>query len=243
MQEKEQKQFDKDAQKKALIGNGIILFVLVIGIILAVFCWFSVLEDKATARGISVISNDNLDIRFNTYPGIIQSNGTIIYDENPLKNLNNPDFDEDANLFSMYPGERKYFKTVISNYELSNHRGTFTLQSLLVNKKLVTTSEKICITFGSNLEGGAFQQSFDLKSAQDYYEGGVLSNTFRLVGTQPIYEDLLLPAAVREQQTGNVSATAVTVYWYVLLNGDVVENDVMGEQMLKLQNIKFIATS
>ena len=243
MQEKEQKQFDKDAQKKALIGNGIILFVLVIGIILAVFCWFSVLEDKATARGISVISNDNLDIRFNTYPGIIQSNGTIIYDENPLKNLNNPDFDEDANLFSMYPGERKYFKTVISNYELSNHRGTFTLQSLLVNKKLVTTSEKICITFGSNLEGGAFQQSFDLKSAQDYYEDGVLSNTFRLVGTQPIYEDLLLPAAVREQQTGNVSATAVTVYWYVLLNGDVVENDVMGEQMLKLQNIKFIATS
>lgn len=241
MQEQEQKQFDKDAQKKALIGNGIILFVLVIGIILAVFCWFSVLDDTATARGISIISNDNLDIRFNTYPGIIQSNGSVIYDETPLKNLNNPDFDEDGNIFSMYPGERKYFKTVINNYELSPQTGIFTLQSLLVNKKLVTTSEKICITFGSNLEDGASQQSFDLKAAQNYYENGVLNDTFRLVGTQPIYENLVLPAATRSEQTGNVSATAVTVYWYVLLNGDTVENDVMGEQMLKLQNIKFIA--
>lgn len=240
MQQKEQQQFDRDAQRKALIWNGIVLFVILIGIILAVFAWFAQMNDKAQANGISVISNDNLDIQFNTYPGILQSNGNIVYDEQPLKNLNNPNFDEDSNIFSMYPGERKYFKTVISNNELSPYTGTFVLQSLLVNKKLVTTREKTCLTFGSNLEGGTYQQSFDLSNAQPYYESGVLSDTFNLVGTQPIYEKLALPAAT--ETGGNRSANPVVVYWYVLLNGDAVGNEVMGEQMMKLQNIKFIAT-
>ena len=109
MPKTEQKKFDKDAQKKALIGNGIILFVLVVGIILAVFAWFSSLGDYSKARGVNIISNDNLDIRFNTYPGVMQNNGKVIYDEHAEMNLNNPDFDENTNVFSMYPGERKYF--------------------------------------------------------------------------------------------------------------------------------------
>lgn len=240
MQENEQKQFDKDAQKKALIGNGIILFVVAVGIILAVFAWFSVLEDKATARGISVIANDNLDIRFNTYAGTMQSNGTIVYDETPLKNLNNPAYDEDdaSNLMSLFPGERRYFKTVISNYETSAYTGSFTLQSILVNKKLVTTRDKVCVIFGSNLEGGTYQQSFDLATAQNYYENGVESDVFSIVGTQTVYENLALEAG--QQSGGNVSPRSVTVYWYVLLNGDAVDNSAMGEQMLKFQKIKFI---
>lgn len=78
MPKQEQKKFDKAAQKKALIGNGIILFVLVIGIILAVFAWFSQLDNHNSARGMNIISNDNLDIRFNTYPGVMQNNGKVI---------------------------------------------------------------------------------------------------------------------------------------------------------------------
>ncbi|MBE6818301.1 MAG: hypothetical protein E7517_03975 [Ruminococcaceae bacterium] len=243
MQATEQAKVNIDAQnpdnkKKALIGNGILVLVLAVGIILAIFSWFAVMNDKAVAHGISLISNDDLDIRFNTYPGTLQADGTVVYDEHPYMNMNNPDFNEDARVFNLYPGERKYFKTVISNYETSNHVGNFTLQSIIVNKKLITTGDKVCITFASNLEGGTFQQSFDLAQAQPYADGGSISSTKMLVPTQEIYTNLTLSRAT--SSGGNVTPVPVTVYWYVVLNGDAVDNDAMGEEMMQFQKIKFV---
>ncbi|MBR2590189.1 MAG: hypothetical protein IKE65_04625 [Clostridia bacterium] len=241
MPKQEQKKFDKAAQKKALIGNGIILFVLVIGIILAVFAWFSQLDNHNSARGMNIISNDNLDIRFNTYPGVMQNNGKVIYDEHAEMNLNNPDFDENTNVFSMYPGQRRYFKTVISNYETSSYTGNFILQNILVSKKLVSTDEQVCIIFGSDLGSETEQQAFDLAPAADYKENDVVSTTQKIVHAQPIYQGVVLPGGTNDG--GNIRPSTVEVYWYVLLNGDAVGNDVMGEQMMKLQSIKFVTAA
>ena len=238
MQEKEQKQFDKDAQKKALIGNGIILFVLVIGIISAVFCWFSLIDDSAKARGVNIQSVDNYDIRFNTYPGEMQSNGTIVYNEDTAWDLNNDNFDESGKDFTMFPGERKYFKTVISNYDLRNYNGSLTFQNVLVNSQLVTTQTKTCINFVSDL-GSTSQQAYDLATASDYVENGTISTTKKVVHSQPIYRNITLAAATNASN-GNRVPTDVTVYWYVTLNGDAVDNDSMGEDMIKFQSIRFV---
>ena len=245
MHETEQVKVNTDAlspedKKKKLIADGILLFVLIVGIILAIFAWFSVTKDAAAARGLSFISNDDKDIRFNTYPGTMLANGTIEYDEHPYMNMNNPDFSEDTHIFSLFPGERKYFKTIISNYETSAYVGNFTLQSIIVNKKLITTTDKVCITFASNLEGGTYQQSFDLANAQPYAEGGSISSTKMLVGTQYIYSGLTLPGAT--SSGGNTTPGTMIVYWYVVLNGDAVDNDAMGEEMMQFQKIKFVTT-
>ena len=239
MQEKEQKQFDKDAQKKALIGNGIILFVLVIGIILAVFCWFSLIDDNAKARGVNIQSVDNYDIRFNTYPGEMQNNGTIVYNEAAEWNMNNDDFDEAGKRFKMFPGEKKYFKTVISNYDLSNYTGSLVFQNIVVNKELVTTQSQTCINFVADLGSTVGQQSYDLAAASDYSEAGVISNTKKIVHSQPIYKQFTLAAATNGDN-GNRIPSQVTVYWYVTLNGDAVDNDMMGEDMMKFNSIRFV---
>ena len=239
MQEQEQKQFDKDAQKKALIGNGIILFVLVIGIILAVFCWFSLIDDHSRARGVNIQSVDNYDIRFNTYPGEIQSNGAVVYNETTEWNMNNDDFDESGKRFTMFPGERKYFKTVISNYDLSNYVGSLVFQNIVVNKELVTTSTVTCINFVADLGSATGQQSYDLAAASDYMVEGVTSTTKKIVYSQPIYKQISLAAATNAAN-GNRVPTQVTVYWYVTLNGDTVDNDMMGEDMIKFSSIRFV---
>ena len=238
MQEQEQKQFDKNAQKKALIGNGIILFVLVIGIILAVFCWFSLIDDSAKARGVNIQSVDNYDIRFKTYPGEMQSNGTVVYNEDTAWDLNNENFDESGKAFTMFPGERKYFKTVISNYDLRNYTGSLTFQNILVNSQLVTTQTKTCINFVAQMDS-ASQQAYDLATASDYVVGGTVSTTKKVVHSQPIYRHIALAAATNASN-GNRVPTDVTVYWYITLNGDAVDNDSMGEDMIKFQSIRFV---
>ena len=238
MREKEQKQFDKAAQKKALIGNGIILFVLVIGIILAVFAWFTTLDDISRVRGMSYVSVDDLDIRFNTYPGTEQSGGAVVYDENPLMNLNNEDFDEEQNEFVLFPGERKHFKTVISNYEHSAYIGNFVIQNILVNSGLVTTNDTAYITFTADMGENTQEQGYNLEQATDYKENGVVSSTLKMVNSQSIYKNIHIDA-LDTTQSPEVPGT-VTVYWYVTLNGSAVDNSFMGQSMMKFQRVKFI---
>ena len=236
MQELEQIKVNKDAQKKSLIGDGILLFVLVVGIILAVFAWFNTLRTDSKLGSIKMIANDNLDIRFNTYPGTMQASGNVLYDVTPLKDLNNPDFDEDSNVFSMYPGEKKYFKTVISNYETTAYIGDLTLMSFLVNHNLLSTSDMACLTFAGNLEGSLSQQFYDLVSDTGYYDA-----TYASVSIQPVYKGISLPAGTETE--GNVRPSTVTVYWYILLNGDAVDNEMMDEEMMKFNSIKFYVTN
>lgn len=245
MQEQEQKQFDIDAQKKALIGNGIILFVLVIGIILAVFAWFSVMRTDVELEGVHLIASDNLNITFNTYAGRVLANGKIGYDEDPLLNLNNEDYDETAHPITIFPGERKYFKTVINNAELQSFNGYLALTNTYVNSQLLTTANRVCISFAANLEGSESQQDYDLVA-----DASRVDNTFSTIGIQPLYKNISLPAGTNttvnaqtgEQETGNVIPGTVTVYWYVVLNGDAVENDMMNQQMIKFNNIRFFVS-
>ena len=233
MQEKEQKQFDKDAQKKSLIGNGIILFVLVIGIILAVFCWFNQLRSNANLGTVNLTANDNLNITFNTYAGRVLANGNIGYDADPLLNLNNEDYDEDEHPITIFPGERKYFKTEISNYELQSFSGYLALTNTYVNSQLLTTADRVCISFAANLEGSESQQNYDLAA-----DATRVDATFSAVNTQPLYKGISLPAGTQEGND-NVHPGTVTIYWYVVLSGDAVENDMMNEQMLKFNSIRF----
>ncbi|MBR0414820.1 MAG: hypothetical protein IJI67_07105 [Clostridia bacterium] len=240
MQELEQAKVNKDAQKKALIGNGILLFVLIVGIILAIFAWFNTMDDRSRARGVNIASNDNLDIRFNTYAGWEQANGTIVYDTDPLKNLNNELYNEDVYDFVLVPGERQYFKTIISNYTDSEHTGDFILQSITVNAKLITKDRKACISFASNLENDASQQAYDLAAAADYYDGGILDPTKKVVYSQSIYDNMTIAAGT--VVSGQIRPSSTTVYWYVTLNGDAVDNDAMGEHMMRFKRIKFLTS-
>lgn len=234
MRKNEQKTADsKSEPKKAYIWNLIMLFVLAICIILVVFAWFSLTKKDVSLDSVSLFAADNLDITFNTYPGTVTPSGAIVYEPNPLKNLNNDDFNETENAFSMFPGEKKYFKTEISNNENSNFTGTFYLQNVLFNSKLVTTSDGAYISFSSTAEDNSSQQSFDLVSdSQTYIENGEVSSVFRIISLQPIYSNLSLPAGA-----------TVTVYWYVTLNGSMVDNSMMEAQMMKLRNVKFIPTN
>lgn len=253
MEKKEQQVNDVQALKKAWVGNAIMLAVLTVGIILAVFAWFSDLDNQARARGMKYRTVDNINVRFNTYLGTAANDGNVVYDLS--KDLNNSEHEiPDIRIF---PGQTIYFKTVISNYEQYALHGTFSLESMLVNKLLVNIKSSIPIVFTSVLEGSNNQQSFELVNPMDYYVGGTLDPTFKVASSQPIFANIDLPAGTTQGESSgnetdysNVIPSEVTIYWQIILNGAAIDNDVMytlneetglkePTQLIKFKNIRF----
>lgn len=246
MEKKEQQVNDVQALKKAWVGNAIMLAVLTVGIILAVFAWFSDLDNQARARGLKYRTVDGINVKFNTYLGTATNDGNVVYDLDT--NLNNSDNQiPDINIF---PGQTIYFKTDISNYEVTALHGTFSLESMLVNKLLVNIKSSIPIVFTSVLENSNNQQSFELVNTSDYIIGVTPDPVFKIASNQPIFADIDLPAGVENSQTGNIDPGEVTVYWQIILNGEAVNNDVMftyneqteqyePTQLIKFSNIRF----
>ena len=240
MEKKEQQVNDVQALKKAWVGNAVMLAVLTIGIILAVFAWFSDLDNHARARGLKYRTVDNIKVQFNTYLGTATNDGNVVYDM--TKDLNNSDTQTpDINIF---PGQTIYFRTDISNYELNSLHGTFSLESMLVNNLLANIKSKIPIVFTSALENSNNQQSYELVNVSDYYDTGVLDPVFKVASNQPIFADIDLPAGT-VGESENVNPTVVTVYWQIILNGEAIDNDAMytyneeSEQYEPTQLIKF----
>lgn len=233
--------FDKskaDKQRKAYTGSLIMLFVLAVCIILAIFAWFTTNSRIAKIKNISAYSVDDYDIRYNTYEGTVQSNNKVTYDRTVDWNSDFENLGQPIPEVNIFPGERKYFMTIISNYDKRevNITGDLCLENLLINKELVTTSDKIFVNFGSQLEGTDVQQSFDLGSTSYAH-----SNVYSRIGLQTIYSGLTLPAASVDD--GAVTPTSVTLYWYVTLNGAMVDNTYMNQDFLQFRSFRLKVTS
>lgn len=229
--------FDKakaQQQRKAYIGSLIMTFVLVICIILAIFAWFK-LRQTATASlsSGSVYAAGNLNIQYNTYAGTMLSNGTVEYDMNVDWNKDFEALGQEIPEVFTYPGERRYFKTVITNNESRAITGTLYFKNMLVNTKFITTkvgSESV--NFQSQIEGDEGNlQAFDLINNSTVVQG----EDYSIIPLQPICENITLPATV----TSGGNDDTVTVYWYVTLNGANVENDI-GSLFLQFNEITFI---
>lgn len=228
--------FDKakaQQQRKAYIGSLIMTFVLVICIILAIFAWFK-LRQTATASlsSGSVYAAGNLNIQYNTYAGTMLSNGTVEYDEGEGKDWNAAYGENEPEVLT-YPGERRYFKTVITNNESRAITGTLYFKNMLVNSKFITTKLGAeSVNFQSQIEGDEGNlQAFDLINNSTVVQG----EDYSIIPLQPICENITLPATV----TSGGNDDTVTVYWYVTLNGANVENDI-GSLFLQFNEITFI---
>ena len=233
--------FDKskaEKQRKAYTGSLIMLFVLAVCIILAIFAWFTTNSRIAKVKNISAYSADDYDIRYNTYEGTLQSNNKVTYNRTVDWNSDFEKLGQQEPAVNVFPGERKYFMTIISNYDKRevDITGDLCLENLLINKELVTTSEKIFVNFGSQLEGSNIQQAFDLGSTSYAY-----SNVYSRVGLQTIYSGLTLPAATVDD--GAVTPSSITLYWYVTLNGAMVDNTYMNKEFIKFRSFRLKVTS
>ena len=232
------KAFDKakaDKQRKAYIGSLIMIFVLIVCIILAILAWFTTHKREANTSGALLYAADDYDIRYNTYAGTMLSNGTIVYDETVDWNH---DFEGEGQpipeIFT-YPGERRYFKTVISNYETTSLHGTVYFENMFVNTNFVTKSEGgESVNFVSQIEGDTSKQAFDLLNNSTVIIGSIYS----IVPLQPFCENITLPRATSDGGNVRPSGT-VNVYWYVALNGAKIENTI-GEEFLKFKSIRFV---
>ncbi len=226
--------FDKakaDKQRKAYVGSLIMIFVLAVCIILAIFAWFTGLQVNARTEGnIGLYASDNLNIQYNTYAGTMLSNGTIEYDRTVDWNV---DAGNNVPEVFTYPGERRYFMTVISSNETRQLTGTVYFENMLVNTKFITTSEGDCVNFASQIEGDTVKQAFDLINDSTVVQGQVYSR----VPMQPFCNNITLPAATTTG--GKLRPTPVVVYWYVTLNGAKVDNNI-GTMFLEFNAIRFI---
>ena len=236
MREQQQELNRAQELKKAAIGNGVMLAVLVLGIILAVFAWFNTLRTDANIGTVDLMANDNLNISFTTYLGTENNAGEIIYDTREGFNLNGENYDASLDNIRMLPGEKKYFMTEISNYELSAFTGDFALLNIVVSKNLLTVDEQARISFAADLGSSESQQFYDLASYSLAYD-----TDYSRIPTQTIYKGAVLPAGVRNSETDNVEPGKLTVYWYVILDGEAVGNEAMGSNMMYFNNIKFFA--
>ena len=218
--------FDKakaDKQRKAYIGSLIMIFVLVVCIILAIFAWFK-LRQSATAylSTNALYAADDLNVQYNTYAGTLLSNGSVEYD----MSVNwNQDFEAQGksvpNVLT-YPGERRYFMTVISNNETRSITGNIYFKDMLVNTRFVTTTVgSESVNFASIIDGTSNWQSFDLVNNSTVIIGDVNSR----IPLQPICENVTLPAATISD--GDVEPTPLIIYWYITLNGAKVNNDII----------------
>ena len=217
------KAFDKataDKQRRAYIGSLIMIFVLAVCIILAIFAWLTGLQRNARTDGnISLYAADNLNVQYNTYAGTMLSNGTIEYDRTVDWNINAGNNPPEI---LTYPGERRYFMTVISSNETSQLTGTLYFENMLINTKFITTSVgSESVNFASQIDGDTTKQAFDLINDSTV----VIGQTYSRIPLQPICENVTLPAAT--SNGGNLQATPIIIYWYVTLNGAKIHNDII----------------
>ena len=239
--------FDKakaEKQRKAYIGSLIMIIVLAVCIILAIFAWFTGLQVNArTNRGISFYSSDDLNVNYNTYAGTMLSNGEIEYDMDVDWNTDFESQGLPVPKIVTYPGERRYFKTVISNYETRSLTGTVYFESMLVNSKFITTSQGgDCVNFASQIAGDPSKQAFDLINDSTVVSGDIYSR----IPMQPFCSSVTLPAAT--SSGGNTIPSRVIIYWYVTLNGAKVNNDILptgveevdGQQVPYVREAEFI---
>lgn len=221
MHENEQQLNKSDELKKAYVSSGIMLFVLVIAIILAVFAWFTVKTVTSSAGTVELRANDNLKIEYNTVVGTPLSSGKVSYplEFNSSNNLNDENFNENANIFYLYPGEKKYFKTVVYNFETTegNLTGRVNLQNLLVNKAMFKGGNVVAMSFSSTINDSTTPMSNDLADVSYSFD-----NTYNLIAIQPLTSTITLPEATSPSKPGEV-----TIYWSVTLNGYAVDNDLM----------------
>lgn len=220
------KAFDKakaDKQRKAYIGSLIMIFVLIVCIILAIFAWFK-LRQSATAylSTNALFAADDLNVQYNTYAGTMLSNGSVEYDMSVNWNRSFDAEGESIPKVLTYPGERRYFMTVVSNNETRAITGNLYFKDMLVNSRFITTSVGAeSVNFSSRLDSTSTWQNFDLVNNSTVVIGDVYSR----IPLQPICENVTLPAATISD--GDVEPTPLIIYWYVTLNGAKVRNDII----------------
>lgn len=229
--------------RKNIIANFIMLFVILVTIILVIYAWF-LTNHIGGVRGMSFISTDTINVTFATYVGSADSNGNVVFDEE--NDLNKPSTED--NSVSLFPGEKQYYKTIIYNNDEKSYNGTMCLENMKVNKNFSTnfvrnddgtTSTQVFVHFSSQIENrDDTKQTFDLTR-----DSGIVDETFCNVAAQNIQSELTLKPATLEN--GEKVPSTVTIIWYVELDGDKVTNfdpegnSVMDTELMKFSSIRF----